>query len=369
MAEQIFSESNKKNLLWVLFFILIFLLLVVCYRYYVHKKCNEDTQCMKDKLLVKVGLLDKLLSTKKNNLVKQENSLGKNYNNSQEPVVEGFFQGFGSFFNGSAPASASLEDKMPPVMTVNPPNESLSSFEKKKMIEGKSSTFPPKQEINGNSEDFKDSDNSEIMKSIGAKSFNAPKPAPLPSMSNQAIETPQPVNFKSPDLLSGLEKKVEEMDKTIEKVPDSIKKTASKTMGLKMLDGKCQFYSDKCPENSFELGNFSIEGLSGGSILSCGNVQNTKPAKAIAKIKNRSIQEIIILDEGHGYMPDKPPKVSIEGGGGTGCQCEAIVDDEGFLKIIKVLDGGRNYTDTPNVLIEAPFMNSSCHLCCKDGDD
>ena len=74
MTDQFFSESNKKGLLWVLFFIFIFLLLVVCYRYYVHKKCNEDTQCMKDKLLVKVGLLDKLLSTKKNNLVKEDGS-------------------------------------------------------------------------------------------------------------------------------------------------------------------------------------------------------------------------------------------------------------------------------------------------------
>ncbi len=362
MTEQIFSESNKKGLLWVLFFIFIFLLLVVCYRYYVHKKCKEDTQCMKDKLLVKVGLLDKLLSTKKNTLVKKED--GYDVGSSQDQVVEGFFQGFGNFFNGSSAAPASLEDKMPPITTVNPPDESLSSFEKKKMIQGKSTSFPPKQEINGNSDDFKDSDNSEIMKSIGSKPLS--KAAPLPSLSNQSIETPQPVNFKSPDLISGLEKKVEEMDKTLEKVPADIKKTASKTMGLKMLDGKCQFYSDKCPENSFELGNFSIEGMSSGSVLSCGNVQNTKPAKAIAKIKNRSVQEIIVLDEGHGYMPDQPPKVSVEGGGGTGCQCEAIIDDEGFLKIIKVLDGGRNYTDTPNVLIEAPFMNSSCHLCCKD---
>jgi hypothetical protein len=42
------------------------------------------------------------------------------------------------------------------------------------------------------------------------------------------------------------------------------------------------------------------------------------------------------------------------------------IDDDGFLKLIKVINPGYNYSETPNILIDAPYMNSSCHLCCKD---
>jgi hypothetical protein len=100
--------------------------------------------------------------------------------------------------------------------------------------------------------------------------------------------------------------------------------------------------------------------------LTCGNVKNVKPAKATARIKNNSIYEIDIIDHGHGYFPDKPPKITIDGGKGHGATAEAIVDDNGFVKIINILKPGYNYTETPDIIIDSPYMNSSCFLCCKD---
>jgi hypothetical protein len=43
----------------------------------------------------------------------------------------------------------------------------------------------------------------------------------------------------------------------------------------------------------------------------------------------------------------------------------AVVDDNGYLKLIKVVNPGYNYTETPNVVIEAQSNDSNCHFCCK----
>ena len=126
---------------------------------------------------------------------------------------------------------------------------------------------------------------------------------------------------------------------------------------------QCQFFSESCPEKYKSMGNFSIE----GGNLSCGNIVNTKPAKAVAEIKNNTIYDIHITDPGHGFNPQKPPKVTIQGGRGRDATAEAIVGDDGFLKVIKITNAGFNYTETPNVMIDAPFMNSSCTMCCKEG--
>jgi len=147
-------------------------------------------------------------------------------------------------------------------------------------------------------------------------------------------------------------------------VPPSNPKN-SQNPDLKTLFGSCQFFNDKCPENYQPLGNFSINGIGNGSTLTCGNIQDTKPAHAIALIKNNSLYEIHITQSGKGFNPDSPPKVSIEGGKGHGATAESVIDDNGELKLIKIINPGYNYTETPNVIIDAPYMNSSCHLCCK----
>ena len=135
---------------------------------------------------------------------------------------------------------------------------------------------------------------------------------------------------------------------------------------ISSLFNKCNFYSDKCPEGYQDFGSIGLSGPENkGMMLSCGNVENTKPGKAIARIKDNSIEEVVILDKGHGYNPLKPPKVEVVGGKGNGGQCEAVIDDEGYLSLIKIIHPGNYYTETPNIIIEPPLMNSNCHFCCK----
>ena len=190
-----------------------------------------------------------------------------------------------------------------------------------------------------NTDDFKDSDNNEILQSIGSK----------PYKSSEYASVEKPILPNLPTLT----------------IPTTLPTPITPTTDIKSLLGKCQFFNVD-PDKYHQLGNFSIEGIGSSSILTCGNVQNTKPAQAIAQIKNNSIYEIHITDQGHGFLPTSPPKISIEGGKGHGATAEAIIDDDGFLKIIKIINPGYNYTETPNVLISAPYMNSSCHLCCTD---
>jgi len=133
-----------------------------------------------------------------------------------------------------------------------------------------------------------------------------------------------------------------------------------------LFDGRCQFFNNKCPDDYTQLGNFSIQGLGSNLVLNCGNITDTKPAKAIAEIKNNSIYQIHIVDEGHGYIPTKAPKVKIEGGKGHGATAESVVDDDGYLKLIKIINPGYNYVETPNVIIDPPSADSACHLCCKN---
>jgi len=129
-------------------------------------------------------------------------------------------------------------------------------------------------------------------------------------------------------------------------------------------EGQCNFFNNKCPENYMQLGNFSLEGTS----LKCGNVENTKPAVAVAKVKNNNLYEIIILDKGEGYSLANPPNIRIHSRHeekGFGATANAILNENGTIKSIQIINPGYNYTETPNVLIDPPYMSSECHLCCN----
>ena len=298
----------------IIVIIIPFLLLVLCYRNYVYHYCQNDIQCLKNKLIY---------------------NLHKNKNQEQ---IEGFFGGIGDWLSGN---SSNL-----PVSSGTINNENLNILEQK--INSKSAIskkFPP-DDLDDN--EFKDADNTDLLKSIGSKPLMK-----LPDKGDEDQPLPNQDNNKEPEAIFNKLPKIE------------AKNIPSPKVDIKSVLGSCQFFNDRCPDNYHPLGNFSIEGISGSSILTCGNVQNTKPAKAIAEIRKNSIYEIHITDQGHGFNPEKPPKISIEGGKGHGATAEGIVDDTGFLKQIKVIHPGYNYTETPNVLIDAPFMNSSCHLCCK----
>ena len=369
---------NNKNLILTLFLIIIpLVLLILWYRNYVYNYCQNDMKCLKEKLIFNLDNINNKLEMESFKIKKQieeeeqekeqeEEELKKNID--EEVVVEGFFGGLSSWFSGSSPSE----------LNVNPgtlPNESLSILEKKisnKTI--KSNKFPP-EELDGSIDDFKDSDNSELLNFTQNKNDKKNiKPLVKPNnenKNNEAVFSNNNLNKNIPPASEGIIK-LDNISKNVNKVDKKDFKEKpkleidTKKQDKKSLFGNCQFFNDKCPDNYSPLGNFSIQGVSSNSILTCGNVQNTKPARAIAEIKNNSVYEIHITDQGHGFNPSSVPKVSIESGKGHGATAEAVVDDDGFLKIIKVINPGYNYSETPRVIIDAPFMNSSCHLCCKN---
>ena len=343
-----------KNFIVILLLITIpLILLILCYRNYAYNHCKNDMKCVEDKLSFNMfNLTNKLKSL--NSDIKQkyqynqeeEHSNIESEHNGQQ--IEGFLNGFGSWFSGSSPGNL-------PVSPGTLPKEDLMILEKKINDKNnstiKSSTFPPK-DVNGNSDDFYDSDNSELL----GQDIKVPGKPYGAKLSND-ISSLDPALLKLPEENKNLNKNLKSTE-----APIPIKKSAN----LKQLLGKCQFFDGKCPDNYLELGNFSLHGVSSNSVLTCGNVQNTKPAKAVAQIKNNSIYEIHVLDQGHGFNPENSPKINIEGGNGHGATAEALIDENGFLKSIKIINPGYNYSETPNVLIDAPLMNSSCHLCCED---
>ena len=105
-------------------------------------------------------------------------------------------------------------------------------------------------------------------------------------------------------------------------------------------------------------------GLNGS--VSCGN-SNIKKIKAegIAILdKDGSISDIKMLNHGKGYKT--PPKVVIQGGGGSGCKAKAVVDDKTTVVHIEILDNGVGYVSTPNVIIDSPNASQKCKLYIKN---
>jgi len=335
----------KNFIVMILLITIPLILLVLCYRNYAYNYCKNDMKCLENKLTFNLSNLNEKLKLLKKDIQKEETHV------IEGEQIEGFFSGLGSWFSGSAPSNL-------PIAPGTLPNEDLMTLEKKindKNGAIKSSTFPP-ADVNGNSDDFADSDNSELLgqaikpvgKPYGSKPVSSSKESDLIPIFNDELS---------------IKKDGEPAHVPSKAVPA---KAVTKQASLKELLGKCQFFDGKCPDNYVELGNFSLHGVSSNSVLTCGNVQNTKPGKAVAQIKNNTVYEIHVLDQGHGFNPESPPRVNIEGGNGHGATAEALIDEGGFLKSIKIINPGYNYSETPNVLIDAPMMNSSCHLCCQE---
>ncbi len=319
-------------------------LLILCYRNYVYNYCQNDMKCLKKRLIFNLDNINKKLKESALKNINNTKEVNNEINNQDDngDNIEGFFGGLGSWFSGSAPTNL-------PVSPGIVGNENLGLLEKKITDSMKKSDKFPPNDLNGNSDDFKDSDNLDLLANINPKPVQKSLEKPFLTNNNPLPES-----------------KFNDKNKVNNQIAPKQPLIIEKKQSIKDLLGTCQFFNDKCPDKYHPLGNFSIQGNSSTSLLTCGNVQNTKPAHAIAIIKNNRVDEITVTDQGHGFNPSKPPKVSIEGGKGNSATAEAIIDDDGFLKLIKVTNSGYNYTETPKVLIDAPYMNSSCHLCCKD---
>jgi hypothetical protein len=343
---------NTDFIVILLLLIIPLILMILCYRKYINNYCNNDITCLKNRLLNNLNNLNEKLRYKKNELENIQNNLYDDLlHENKEDVVEGFFDGLSSLFsstpNNGLPVSPGTLD-----------NQNINILEKKISDRMKvSSSFPP----NNNDDKDKDSDNNELLNSINNSNKNTVK-----NVNNNEVQIKENIKTipKNINIDSSLVRETKEKNH-LELSPNNIEKKPVIVQPLKNVLGTCNFFNDKCPDDYQPLGNFSISGSGNNTILSCGNVDNVKPAKAIAQIKSNSVHEINILDPGLGFNPSKPPKIYIEGGKGNGAQAEAVIDDNGYLKIIKIINPGYNYTETPNIIIEAPFMNSSCHLCCK----
>jgi len=332
--------------------------------------CSFNSQCTKKKLIKNIDEVTNYLNKKLNYSIEEPEL------EEEEQVVEGFFSGIADWFYGSTPNNlnsdfppevkpAILKDQ-PVVINNIPPDEMKDSNNNDLLNSLKGNTKKLEEEIKkklGSIQSNKVDEKQKIPIDYVNKS-NKTTEIPLVYEQNQKITTkdynPQLQYSLNDQALSITQKTEQFTDQSQEEEEETIKNVKASNFF-----GKCNFYNDICPSNMTDLGNFSIAGLESNATLTCGNVQNTKPASAIAIIRNNSIFDIIVNNPGQGFNPSKPPKVTIEGGKGNGAHVEAVVDDQGYLKIIKVIHPGYNFTETPNVIIENPMMNGSCHLCCK----
>jgi hypothetical protein len=318
--------NYRDFIISILLIFIILVLLILWYRNYVYNYCKNDMKCMKNKLIFNLNNLDNINNKLKNMSKSYENN---DIQQEDENKIEGFID-INSWFSKSASANLPVSSGIP--------NEDLNTLEMKINNKPISNFNSPSKELNGNNDDFQDSNNKDILQSIGSKAI-------IKNNINNNINNEN--KFKNTDI--------------------TILKDIPPQPTINSLFKKCQFSDKKCSEKSFSMGNFNFSNsIEGSGILTCGDSKNeSKIAKAVAVIKNNSVYEIHIIDSGKGYDLQKPPKVIVKGGNGTGCITESIVDDNGTIKIIKVINKGYNYTETPNIIIDQPYSNSSCHLCCE----
>ena len=115
------------------------------------------------------------------------------------------------------------------------------------------------------------------------------------------------------------------MQKQQKSFPNQQVKLDSSQNILKNID--CKFYH-KCPDGYNSLGTIGLDGDNSSMSLNCNGVVNSRQAKAVAVIMNGGVESIVIIDEGHGYPPDKEPQITINGSG-VGCKAKPIIDDMG----------------------------------------
>ncbi len=120
-----------------------------------------------------------------------------------------------------------------------------------------------------------------------------------------------------------------------------------------------ELHPNRCPE-----GMKSASVLT-GSNLTCG--KDGKAARAVATIRNGHLAKITVVDGGNGYDEKDPPYVKIHGGRGHGASAKCVVDKDGKVVAVDILDYGYNYIETPEVEIQLPQREiDSCHICVKD---
>lgn len=364
------------------------ILILLLHRLYIANKCHNNKECIKKKMLVDIDTVNNKLITNINFLKNNQSSPIETEAPQEE--IEGFFGGLTDWLYNKTSGAPVEQQYASPTNTLNPSETNLKAANSDQNIIPQLNTKFPNQDIN-------DSSNEDLLNSINKKNDT------LKNITNKKLNSDNPIsNIKN--MNNGLKKEINNIQKFTPEIitdesilknqenppvpkqnnvqpSDPLKNKLKEISNIKetnkplnqepikpkvsSLFNQCNFYSDKCPNGYNDFGTIGLSGMDKNVMLSCGNVENTKPAKAIAKIKNHALDEVVIIDKGHGFNPQNPPKVTIVGGKGNGAECESVIDDDGFLSLIKIKHPGNLYTETPNVIIEPPLMNSSCHFCCK----
>lgn len=199
---------------------------------------------------------------------------------------------------------------------------------------------------------FKDAPNQDIMKQISPD-------MPIQKMEKTIakIPTPQPLALKPETKNRLLNTTIQQQVKEKEEEKKDV--TKMDTFQSKGLFGKCDFYS-QCPVGYSSYGGFSWKDAN----IQCGlKGRGYGVTKFIAEIKGGSIQNVIVVDGGSNFDKMKKYKVKVTGDG-SGAMIEPIIDDEGKIRVMKVIDGGSGYRDTPKIEIEGKEGNQ-CELCCS----
>jgi hypothetical protein len=127
---------------------------------------------------------------------------------------------------------------------------------------------------------------------------------------------------------------------------------------------QCRFFSsEKCNPEYPNFSGASI-GAEGDSGLTCNGTFGSKRATVIASINNGQIKNAFIVDAGKGY--EDSPKIDVIGGGGKDAILKGIVDPKkGELVGVEIIEHGRGYYATPEILVDNPGKAGACYLCCK----
>ena len=117
-------------------------------------------------------------------------------------------------------------------------------------------------------------------------------------------------------------------------------------------------------------GGLRVQGLTGGGatfIATGTRLGDGNPAPAIAGLAANIdadggiLDNIVVADGGTGYDPNNPPEVTIRGDG-FGAKATAVVDAQGVITDINIVDGGQGYTTFSIVIGKPPGSDVSFTL-------
>lgn len=128
---------------------------------------------------------------------------------------------------------------------------------------------------------------------------------------------------------------------------------------------KCSNSDNNSNEGYMYTGAFFTTTQDSG--ISCNNVldRKVKRCKVKVKLQDGKVDKISIEDCGRGYI--KPTiKILANDNTGTGALAKiTAMGDDGSIKYIEVIDGGRGYKEIPTVEIKSEKINNTCYLCVR----